>query len=103
MDVIERLDITIQIVSFKIFEATHEFKVRIGQVKDERNRLLASLENRSELSLILNDLDRKITELEKELNDKIKTYKEEKIVSLHTFFKSKLKEQFRDFKNKPKI
>ncbi|CAH1365515.1 unnamed protein product [Tenebrio molitor] len=40
-------------------------------MKDERNRLLVSIENRSELSLILHDLDQKILELEKELDSKI--------------------------------
>ncbi|EFA06686.2 golgin subfamily A member 6-like protein 25 [Tribolium castaneum] len=79
LEVVENLDITVQIVSFKIFEATHEFKKKIGLVKDERNRLLSSIENRSELSLILNDLDRKITELEKQLDEKIRTFNTEKI------------------------
>ncbi|KAJ3638431.1 hypothetical protein MTP99_001795 [Tenebrio molitor] len=79
VQIIESLDITIQIVSYKIYEATHEFKVKIGEMKDERNRLLVSIENRSELSLILHDLDQKILELEKELDSKIKSYNQEKI------------------------
>lgn len=86
VQIIESLDITIQIVSYKIYEATHEFKVKIGEMKDERNRLLVSIENRSELSLILHDLDQKILELEKELDSKIKSYNQEKIVRLFIYF-----------------
>ncbi|KAJ3649816.1 hypothetical protein Zmor_021536 [Zophobas morio] len=78
-EALENLDVTIQIVNYKIGEATQEFKTKIGEMQNQRSRLLSSIDNKSELSLIINDLDKKISDLEKELDYKSKSFRQEKI------------------------
>ncbi|RZC38730.1 uncharacterized protein BDFB_010971, partial [Asbolus verrucosus] len=97
IEVIENLDISINIITYKVYEATHEFRIRITEIKDERNKLLTSVENRSELSLILSDLDRKISDLEQALENKINKQTESIILQLDDDI-SKMQEQTRRLK-----
>ncbi|KAK9892684.1 hypothetical protein WA026_021537 [Henosepilachna vigintioctopunctata] len=76
---IDKMNILMCILTFKIFDIQHEFNIQLEALKEKRESILLSKEDESTIPVELLDVDRIMRELQLCYHEKSKAYKEQNI------------------------